>query len=220
MTERAVIKSVSYRQEEILCSILQLYAPHGIDADITYSVGQFYKSGEVPPPRMKFDIEPQTDDTVAADSRALPLENESCRCLVFDPPFLATKGGSIKASENGNIMLRRFSCYPTEKELFAYYRESLKEISRVLTKKGIAIVKCQDKVSSGRQFLSHVYLVKAAVEYNLYCEDLFVLISRSRVLSPKHSNQKHARKYHSYFLVFRKDESNVKRVRRDMNETP
>ena len=46
--------------EEIISNILRLYAPNGIDADLTYSKGFFYKSGEVPQPKLKFDITPQT----------------------------------------------------------------------------------------------------------------------------------------------------------------
>lgn len=214
-----VISTVGYRQQDIINDILKLYVQGGIDADLTYSRGQFYKSGEVKQPKLKFDINPQTPDTIQADNRRLPLGDGVCGCVMYDPPFLATKGDSVERGNTaGNIMLRRFGCYPAEKELFAYYRESLKEISRILAPKGIAIVKCQDKVSSSRQFLSHVYIVNTAMDYDLYCEDLFVLVSKSRVLSPKHNRQQHARKYHSYFLVFRKDKANVKRIRRDMNE--
>lgn len=213
-TEQRIIKSYSFSQEEILSQILRLYAPQGIDADITYSIGQFYKSGEVPPPRMKFDIEPQTDDTVAADSRHLPLGDKSLGCIVFDPPFLAATGKSLFTQE-GNLTVRRFGCYASEKELFAYYRATMSEVSRVLKDDGIAIVKCQDKISSGKQFVSHHYILNMASEVGLYCEDIFILLAKTRILSPKHDHQKHARKYHSYFLVFRKSKKKVEIIRRN-----
>lgn len=211
-----IISSVSYRQEEILSNILKLYAPNGIDADLTYSIGQFYKSGEVPPPRLKYDISPKTADTVQADSRAISLNSETCECIVFDPPFLATKGQSLKTVVGNNIA-RRFGVFPTEAELYDYYLKSIAEISRILKNGGIAIVKCQDKVSSRKQYLSHNFILNSAAEQGLYCEDIFILLARNRLLSPKHTNQKHARKYHSYFLVFRKDEKSINKVRRDMN---
>ncbi|MCM1532929.1 MAG: class I SAM-dependent methyltransferase [Ruminococcus flavefaciens] len=210
-----VISSVSYRQEEIIKNILTLYAPNGIDADITYSIGNFYKSGEAPPPKWKSDIQPQSDDVVKADSRKLPLADGSLGCVMFDPPFLVTKGASL-ATDEGNIIVRRFGCFSTERELYSYYTDSLKEIKRVLKPDGIAIVKCQDKVSSGRQYVSHNYILNAAADLGLYCEDIFILLAKTRIISSKHGNQKHARKYHAYFLVFRKNGGYAERVRRDM----
>lgn len=211
-----IISSVSYRQEEIITNILRLYAPNGIDADLTYSKGFFYKSGEVPQPKLKFDIAPQTADTVKADSRAVPLKNNSCGCVMFDPPFLATKGQSL-ATDVGNHIARRFGVFPTEPELFEYYRQSISEIKRILKENGIAIIKCQDKVSSRKQYISHNYIINLANESGLYCEDIFVLLAYNRLLSSKHINQKHARKYHSYFLVFRKNQKLTDAVRRNMD---
>lgn len=208
-----LIKSVSSRQEEILTDILALYHPSGIDADVTYSKGQFYKSGEVLPPRMKFDVAPQTSDTVQSDSRRLPLGAESLGCVVFDPPFVVTQGPSL--SENkGNIIARRFGYFQSERELFEYYRDTLRELFRVLEPNGILIFKCQDKVASGKQFLSHNYILNMAAEQGFYCEDIFILTAKQRLISPKHKNQQHARKYHSYFLVFRKNVKRVKEIER------
>lgn len=213
---RKVIGTVSYRQEQIIADILTLYAPDGIDADLTYSRGYFYKSGEVPQPRYKFDITPQTSDTVKADSRRVPLADESCGCVIFDPPFLTSTGKSLE-TDKGNIILRRFGYFATESELFSYYADSLKEINRILRQGGIAIVKCQDKVASGKQYISHCFILDKAADTGLYCEDIFVLAAKTRLISPKHANQKHARKYHSYFLVLRKDKNKTEKVRREMN---
>ena len=44
----------------------------------------------------KFDKFPQTNDTVQACATELPLEDNSINCLMFDPPFLATTGKSLK----------------------------------------------------------------------------------------------------------------------------
>lgn len=211
-----VISSVSYRQEEIISNILKLYAPNGIDADLTFSKGYFYKSGEVPQPKFKFDIAPQSVDTVKADSRAIPLGSKSCGCIMYDPPFLATKGQSL-GTDKGNNIARRFGVFPTEKELFSYYRESIREIERLLKEDGIAIIKCQDKVSSRKQYISHNYIINVATEHGLYCEDIFILLAHTRLLSSKHTNQQHARKYHSYFLVFRKNKKLTEIIRRNMD---
>ncbi|MBR0189722.1 MAG: hypothetical protein IJQ23_04995 [Clostridia bacterium] len=213
-----VIKSTGFRQEDILSDILFLYAKNGIDADITYSVGQFYRSGEVPQPKYKFDILPQTTDTVKADSRHLPVKDGSFDCVVFDPPFLVTKGPSLMVTKNRvNMIVSRFGWFSSECELFSYYRETLTELKRTLKNKGIVIFKCQDKVASGKQYISHNLILNMAADLGFYCEDIFILLAKTRLISLKHKNQKHARKYHSYFLVLRKDEKAVKNLIRGID---
>jgi hypothetical protein len=83
------IQSVNREQEDIINDILSLHSPNNkIDVDVTYSKGVFYKSGVVQQPTYKFDLTPQTDDTIQADSRNLPLENDSVETVMFDPPFV------------------------------------------------------------------------------------------------------------------------------------
>ena len=103
--QEKLIKSVSYDQSEIIKNILKLHTENGvIDCDPTYSKGNFYKNTGIPAPEFKFDINPQTEDTVKADARHLPLENNSIDCVMFDPPFLATTGKSIKTNDNNNFI--------------------------------------------------------------------------------------------------------------------
>ena len=200
------VTSVSYDQTQILLDILQLHVPeHRIDCDATFSKGGFYKDGRIAMPQYCFDIAPQNKLVVGADSRHLPLESESIGCMVFDPPFLATKGKSLKENE-GNIIARRFGVYPNEQSLHQFYVDSLREAYRVLKPRGILIFKCQDKVSSGKQYMSHVFIEQEAIKIGFYPKDLFVLLARSRLVAEWQTrNQKNARKYHSYFWVFQKD---------------
>lgn len=199
-----LITSVSYSQTEIIQNIQKLYGD--IECDVTYSKGVFYK--DISPPPLRFDILP-IEGVEYADCRQLPLDNSSVAHLMFDPPFLATKGASLKKDDENNIIAKRFGVYPTEKELFQFYSDSLMEFRRVIRPKGILTVKIQDKVSSGKQILSHVWLINKAEKLGFICEDLFVLIAKSR-LTPEWQikNQKHARKFHSYFLVFRRCNEN------------
>lgn len=207
-----MITSINYSQIDIIQNIIQLYIPQGkIDADVTYSKGVFYKNGNIQEPQYKFDISPQTVDTVQADCRNLPLPDNSINSLMFDPPFLATSGKSLSTQENNNLMLRRFGCYNNEKELHKFYQDSLKEFNRVLINNGILIVKCQDKISSGKQYLSHVFIINQAIEQGFYPEDIFILLAKSRIVADwQLKNQKHARKFHSYFIVFRKSDFRIK----------
>ena len=73
----ALVKSVSDDQYQIIKDIVKLYAPDGFDIDPTYSKGVFYKSGEIAQPRLKFDLFPQTEDTIKANANNLPFENDT-----------------------------------------------------------------------------------------------------------------------------------------------
>lgn len=197
-----VIKTISYDQDEILRGILHLYVPEGrFDVDPTYSKGNFYRN--IPEPAYKFDIVPQSDQVIQADCRDLPLENASVHSVIFDPPFLATTGKSLN-TENGNIINRRFSVCSSERELQDLYTDSIHEFYRVLDRNGILVFKCQDKVSSGKQHFMHCFVYEQALRSRFEPMDLFVLCAKSRIIADWQRNQKHARKYHSYFWVFKK----------------
>lgn len=205
------VKSISYNQHQILKWILQLHCEGDIELDPTYSTGGFYKQG-VREPKYKFDIQPAKSGVIAAAAEALPLKDSCIKTMVFDPPFLATKGKSLDAPSDGiqNKTVRRFGWYASEKELFAFYKEALREFKRILEPGGVLIFKCQDKVSGGKQYMSHNFIINCAEELGFYTKDLFVLLSKQRMI-PKWQtlNQQHGRKFHSYFLVFENSNKSV-----------
>ena len=67
------------------------------------------------------------------------MENNSIDCLMFDPPFLATKGPSLSEDDDNNKINKRFGVYPTERELFQFYTDSLVEFHRVLKDGGVLV---------------------------------------------------------------------------------
>lgn len=203
MTE--LVKSIGYDQSEIIRNILKLHVPKGkIDCDPTFSTGAFYSGTDIELPQYRFDIYLQRSDVEKADARNLPLADSSISCMMLDPPFLATKGKSLTA-DKGNIINRRFGVYPDEKSLHQCYADMLAEAYRVLKADGILIFKCQDKVSSGRQYMSHVFIMNEAVRIGFYPKDLFILLAKSRLVADwQKQNQRNSRKFHSYFWVFQK----------------
>lgn len=86
----------------------------------------------------------------------------------------------------------------------ALYFAAGKEAKRVLRDKGVLIVKCQDEVCANRQRLTHVEIINEYERDGFIVEDLFVLVRRGRPGVSRMLKQRHARKNHSYFLVFRK----------------
>lgn len=212
--QEKLIKSISYSQSEIISGILQLHVSnHIIDCDPTYSKGNFYNNTGIESPKYKFDINPQTNDTIKADCRKLPLNNNELNCIMFDPPFLATTGKSLKSNNDNNYINKRFGVFSSEKELHQFYVDSMKEFYRILNDDGILIFKCQDKISSSKQYLSHVFIINQAINIGFYPKDIFILLSKNRLIANwQIKNQKNARKYHSYFLVFQKCKKNIEYI--------
>lgn len=204
-----MIKSVSSSQDEIIKDIIELHLEgKPIECDPTYSKGNFYRS--MPRPLLTYDINPQDKDTIKGDCRNLPIPNDFFKSVMFDPPFVVSKGPSLQIEKDGsNIISSRFSSFESPKKLWTFYEESMREFYRVLKDKGVLIFKCQDTVSGGRNFLSHIFIINKALEIGFYPKDLFVLVAKSRLQSGKIKKQQHARKFHSYFLVLTKEKSKV-----------
>jgi len=206
-----MIKSINFNQTEIIQNIIDLHIDSGIiDCDPTYSTGVFYKKNKITPPKYKFDLYPQVDKVEKANSTNLPLDNESINSIMFDPPFVVSKGPSLKSKKKGsNIISSRFSSYESIPLLWEYYSKSISEFYRILKKDGVLIFKCQDTVSGGKNYFSHNYVMNKALENGFYPKDLFILLAKSRLISGNMKNQQHARKYHSYFWVFKKKKVNI-----------
>lgn len=200
-----IMKSVSYDQEEIITNIIKLYCPEGIECDVTYSKGVFYKN--IQEPKYKFDLYPQVEGVVEADCRKLPLNDRSVKVIMFDPPFVAA---SPKGEAEG-IITKRFGYYKNiQNEMWSFYWDAMRELNRVLAEDGVLIVKCQDVIDSSKQYMSHCEIMNYAVKLGLYPKDLFILIAKNRIIGKFHKKQQHSRKYHSYFWVFKKEKSSVK----------
>lgn len=190
--------SLSFDQDKILKDILRLYNNgNPFDVDCTYSRGVFYK--KIPQPLLKFDIAPQHDDVFEASADNLPLENGSVQSIMFDPPFMPTKSPG-----NPGKIKERFTSFGSVDEMLELYRRAIDEFWRVLAVGGILVVKCQDTVSSGKNIFSHFEIEMYARQTGFTQIDLFVLGSKHVLISSKWKTQRHARKNHSFFLVFQR----------------
>jgi tRNA G10 N-methylase Trm11 len=197
------VKSVSDSQQEILKSIKELHCPDGFEVDATFGNGSFYKNSDELP-LFRFDLDETLDNCTKASSEKLPLTESSVGSVVFDPPFLTY----VRENRTGNgnmLMSRRYSGYWRYDELEEHYFSSLKEFHRVLGKNGIVVFKCQDIIHNHKMHPTHINVTNWACEIGFRLLDLFVLVANSRLPSPnRRGKQKHARIYHSYFLVFKK----------------
>ena len=199
MKQSEVIKSIGYNQEEIINNILRLYNKgNAIEFDPCYNIGGFYRSGIVLDPEIKSDIEPLLPGVLKLDVTNLPFENKF-KCIIFDPPFL------IRGGNSNYKMIERFSCFNTYEDLMSFYSKSFNSLHRALRCRGVLILKTQDFVHARKNHIILPDIISMARDKGFNLVDLFVLLSRSRIINIK--NQQHARKYHSYFFVFKKSSS-------------
>ncbi|MHC5718646.1 MAG: hypothetical protein ACYTX0_42890, partial [Nostoc sp.] len=92
-----------------------------------------------------------------------------------------------------------------------YFKSGL-EAYRVIKPKGIFIVKCQDEVSANKQRLTHVEIITAYESLGFYTKDLFVVMRANQPGVSRLKTQVHARKNHSYFLIFQKMKTRISNV--------
>lgn len=202
ITKAKTILSVGYNQHEIIQDILNLYCNgKNIDCDPTYSRGNFYKHG-IKNPKYCFDLNPQKSFVIKASADKLSLENNSIEVLIFDPPFIC--GKTRETTKTTGIMRERFFSFKNVPELLRFYESAIIEFNRILKPKGILIFKCQDIVDGGKNYMIHCDVINMTRENGFKAKDLFVLFKHFRIIDPHIKEQRHARKFHSYFLVFEK----------------
>ena len=197
-----VLRSVYYDQHDILDAIHKLHCPEGFECDMTYGNGQFWK--RQPRPLYCYDLDPQQPETIQADSRSLPLPAGSLSNCVFDPPFLTYVKNARKHKDGKVAMTARFGGYWRYDELEDHYRDTISEAYRVLRPKGKMIFKCQDIIHNHKMHCTHYRTIMMAETEGFRLADLFVLPAKHRMPSPQKGVQRHARVFHSYFLVFEK----------------
>lgn len=196
------IRSVCETNTEVLQSIKELHCPQGFECDLTYGNGAFWKS--IDKPSKCYDLTPLEPGVIQADSRSLPLPDLALSNCVFDPPFLTyVKDG--RQHKGGKVaMTARFGGYYRYDELEAHYQGTLREAWRVLKVGGVLVFKCQDIIHNHRMHCTHAKVIQWAEASGFRLLDLFVLPAKSRMPGPQKGQQRHARIWHSYFLVFQK----------------
>lgn len=194
---------------EMFAEIIDLHVPRGsVVADVTWGRGVFWQ--QVPAKRYTVKA---TDIQTGVDCRSLPYADGEIDCVVLDPPYMEglfrRSQGHLAGSGNYAAFRNHYSNGAAtndgpkyhEAVLDLYFRAG-REACRVLRDQGVLVVKCQDEVSANRQRLTHVEIINEYAKLGFYAKDLFVLVRQNRPAISRLVKQVHARKNHSYFLIF------------------
>lgn len=215
--------------DNIFPLILNLYVPEKSKiADITYGKGVFWKQVQLEKYDPYFSDIKQSDlqKNVRGGVNSIDLPYEDCffDAIVFDPPYMHTPGGTAHNGHQNfetyyannkeeHILRLKHSHQPKYHEaVLDLYFKTGKEAWRVLKENGIFIVKCQDEVCANKQRLTHIEITNEYHEYGFLVEDLFVVVQNGKPgVSRLLTKQYHARKNHSYFMVYRKPKNKKKK---------
>lgn len=211
---------------DLFQQILDLHVPKGSTvADVTFGLGAFWRN--VPPKNytvVASDIDLKLGDIPAewagkvqtgVDCRSLPYHDVSLDCVVLDPPYMeglyrksedhlagsGTHASFRRAYSNGKATEGGPKWHDAVVDLYA---KASREAYRVLRPEGVLILKCQDEVSANKQRLTHVEIITGCETLGFYTKDLFVVVRTNKAGVSRLKKQEHARKNHSYFVVFQK----------------
>lgn len=216
--------------------ILALHVKEGSKiADVTFGKGVFWNRVDLSKYKLhasdiclKSDVAKKFQGVElrsGIDCRHLPYSDSSFDCLVLDPPYLESFYRENKNHVGGIGTHRSFrEAYSSingvetaqakwHDAVIEMYEKAGLEAYRVLRKGGVLIVKCQDEVSANLQRLTHVEIITAYESIGFYAKDLFVIVRTNKPVVSRTLGQKHARKNHSYFIVFVKQKSKIRSAR-------
>jgi hypothetical protein len=201
-TNNLIFSSYKGTNDEVFPFVISLYVkPGSTVADVTYGKGVFWRKV----PKGVYKVLP-SDIANGVDCRRLPYKNSSVNCVVFDPPYMHTPGGTAHVNHQNYECYYKNNQASSDKKyheaVLDLYFAAAREAWRVLEEGGIYIVKCQDEVCANQQRLTHVELINELQRYGFVAEDLFVITRNGKPGVSYLLTQAHARKNHSYFIVF------------------
>lgn len=218
-----IIRSVHDNQATLLEGIISLIGP--IECDLTWGKGAMWKQTHAGPHlkiifRDRENIENPQDfavprdlpvqrflyfkglrpenNIIRADVTSLPFKNNFLGTSIFDPPFIA-------GSHVGNSIFIKsgYGAHESTRAMLEFYKKALDEIYRALRPDAYLIFKCQDFVKGSVNTFPHIDIFNIAIHAGFAAHDLFLLTAKTRPISPM-KKQRHARKFHCFFWVFRK----------------
>lgn len=208
-TSDLILSAYVGQNADVFPKILALHVPRGATvADVTYGLGVFWRKVRLE----DYNLLP-SDLKSGVDCRNLPYGDASIDCVVLDPPYMEGfyrhHNGHLAGSGSHSTFRKAYSNGQETASgpkwhaaVLDMYFKAGAEAYRVLKENGVLIVKCQDEVSANTQRLTHVEIINHYTKLGFYAKDLFVVVRPNSPCVTRLKAQVHARKNHSYFLVF------------------
>jgi ubiquinone/menaquinone biosynthesis C-methylase UbiE len=183
----------------LIANVAKLYVQPGDHIlDVTFGRGVFWK--KVDRTRIKLvtnDL--QTPADYHFDFRKLGFDDASFDHTVFDPPYVHDGKTVILHQRYNNDLTTAKLNYAGIVEM---YDAGLRECCRVTKVGGLIWVKGQDQVENHRQCWNHIHLYLLGLCLGLSLQDYFILCNGRPAV--RHHPQQHARRNHSFLLIFKK----------------
>lgn len=205
--DKVIMTAEQGDNSDIFPNILSLYAKEGdIIADVTYGKGVFWKQVDTKIYRFL-----PSDIITGVDYNNLPYKKNCLDMLVLDPPYMGHNGGKdYTVARNYNVNVKKYD----KNYISKLYFNGILQAFNILKKGGKLIIKCQDEIQSGKQNMNHIIIIDYALKNGFRVEDFFIVI-RKNIPLMRHSFQLHARKNHSYFIVFTKTKQAINNNKED-----
>ncbi len=170
--------------------------------DATVNQGRFWVGGSRPVVGM--DINPRYKPDVVGDNRAMPFAADEFDVVVYDPPHVPNQGRDRVKDFTTRFGLGEKSPAENGYNFSHLYPPFMAEAFRVLRREGVLFCKIADYVHNHRYQWAHVELIKAAVAAGFLACDCIIKARKGPIVDPKWKTAHHARRRHSYWLIFRK----------------
>lgn len=187
----------------VIDAIASIWIPHGsLVCDLTHNRGASWsKKTKASVSVMGLDILPFRGVSVVGDLRHAPFKHEAFDAVFLDPPF---GNFGTKPRNNGVAQAYNLGSSLTITSVKSLYTGGLLEAKRILRPNGVAIVKCQDGVNSGRKHWFTVFVHQVGVSTGFSVVDRFLGLPKAIPYVNPSTKQQHGREWGSTYWVFRK----------------
>lgn len=217
-TDEVIVSAHVGENAAVFPKVLALHVEEGARiADLT--CGNLVFWDRVPPGRYDLtatdlDASKSRDSVEGVDCRDTPHAEDSFDAVVLDPPYAAgffrDRAENRPGTGTHDSFRSAYSSGVAPKGSGKYHRAVLdlygaagREARRILRDGGTFIVKVQDEVCANTQELTHIQITDDYEEMGFETIDLFVVVRANRPSVSGMEKQVHARKNHSYFMVYR-----------------
>ncbi len=201
------IPSVWEGEDRHLLELMLNFYPRqqaGLILDATVNTGRFWEGSTRDP--IGLDINSRFRPTVVGDNLSMPFRNGCFNAVVYDPPHIPNQGRDRQKDFNIRFGLVLKSSRENGYNFSHMFSPFVREAYRVLAPEGILFCKITDYVHNHRLQWAHIDLVQAAAAVGFVACDCIVKIRKGPIVDPKWQTAHHARRRHSYWLVFRKSD--------------